>query len=77
MQETPGSRDEEILNRAHAERLIILTFDRDYGELIYRHQGLPPAGVVYFRVAPATPAEILLNAIDKANLSIGRQIYNC
>ncbi|MBU4455828.1 MAG: DUF5615 family PIN-like protein [Syntrophaceae bacterium] len=73
IQEAPGSKDEDILKRAHNERLIILTFDRDYGELIYRHQALPPAGVVYFRFAPATPsepAEILLNVMDKADLSV-------
>ena len=73
IQEAPGGKDEDILKRAHTERLIILTFDRDYGELIYRHQALPPAGVVYFRFAPATPsepAEILLNAMDKAGLSV-------
>jgi predicted nuclease of predicted toxin-antitoxin system len=73
IQETPGSKDVNILKRAHTEKLIILTFDRDYGELIYRHKVLPPAGVVYFRFAPATPlepAEILLNVIDKADLSV-------
>ena len=73
IQEAPGGKDEDILKWAHTERLIILTFDRDYGELIYRHQALPPAGVVYFRFAPATPsepAEILLNVMDKADLSV-------
>jgi len=73
IQEAPGSKDEDILKRAHTERLIILTFDRDYGELIYRHRALPPMGVVYFRFAPATPSEpakILLNVIDRAALSV-------
>ena len=73
IQEAPSSKDKDILKRAHTERLIILTFDRDYGELIYRHQALPPAGVVYFRFAPATPsepAEILLNVMDRAALSV-------
>lgn len=68
-----GSKDEDILKRAHTERLIILTFDRDYGELIYRHQALPPAGVVYFRFAPSTPsepAEILIDIMARANLSV-------
>lgn len=59
----PGSRDEQILSRAAGENRILLTFDRDYGELIYR-KGLPaPAGVVYLRLAPADPyqpADIVL-----------------
>lgn len=73
IQEAPGSKDADILRQARIDRLIILTFDRDYGELIYRHQALPPAGVVYFRFAPATPsepAEILLNVMHKADLSV-------
>ena len=73
IQEAPGGKDEDILKRAHTERLIILTSDRDYGELIYRHQALPPAGVVYFRFAPATPsepAEILIKVMDRADLSV-------
>jgi len=66
IQEAPGSKDEDILKRSHVEDLIILTFDRDYGELIYRHRASLPAGVVYFRFAPATPSEpdeILLNIL--------------
>ena len=73
IQEAPGSKDADILKRAHTERLIILTFDRDYGELIYRHQASPPVGVVYFRFAPATPSEpadILLHIMDRADLSV-------
>jgi predicted nuclease of predicted toxin-antitoxin system len=73
IQESPGSKDEDILKRAHNEKLIILTFDRDYGKLLYQHQALPPAGVVYFRFAPTTPSEpteILLNVMDKADLTL-------
>ena len=73
IQEAPGSIDADILRRAHAEGLIILTFDRDYGELIYRHRASPPAGVVYFRFAPATPTEpgeILLNILAHDILSL-------
>ena len=73
MQEAPGSKDLDILVRAHAEKLVILTFDRDYGEMIYRHKAAPPAGVVYLRFAPFTPTEpgeILLKIIDKVSLSL-------
>jgi predicted nuclease of predicted toxin-antitoxin system len=52
-----GSRDEEVLSQAALEKRILLTFDRDYGELIYR-KGLPaPPGVVYLRFAPSDPDE--------------------
>jgi hypothetical protein len=35
----------------------MLTFDRDYGELIYKRRFPVPAGVVYFRLVPTTPDE--------------------
>ena len=73
IQEAPGSKDQDILIRAHAENLVILTFDRDYGEMIYRHKAAPPAGVIYLRFAPLTPSEpgeILLNIIEKKSLSL-------
>ena len=73
IEEAPGSRDRDILARAHAENLVILTFDRDYGEIIFRHKAAPPAGLVYLRFAPSTPAEpggILLHVIEKKSPSL-------
>lgn len=73
IEETPGAKDEAVLKRAHNESRVVLTFDRDYGELIYRHNLLAPAGIVYFRFDPSTPeepAEILLNALKMVRVSI-------
>jgi len=44
-----GISDEEILRKASLENLIILTFDRDYGELIFKYQKENLPAVVYFR----------------------------
>ncbi|MGH9176151.1 MAG: DUF5615 family PIN-like protein, partial [Vicinamibacterales bacterium] len=35
----------------------ILTFDRDYGDLIFRQRVAPPPGVIYLRLVPATPED--------------------
>lgn len=73
IEETPGDKDRDILKRAHEENRIVLTFDRDYGELIYRHMVFIPAGLVYFRFNPSTPeepADILLNIIEKGRVPI-------
>ncbi len=62
-EEMPGERDEHVLALASQENLILLTFDRDYGDLIYR-RGMPsPRGVVHFRFVPADhqePADTVL-----------------
>lgn len=44
-----GYTDEEVLNIAVKDGLIVLTFDRDYGELLFRYRMLSVIGVVYFR----------------------------
>ncbi|MHB1938771.1 MAG: DUF5615 family PIN-like protein [Acidobacteriaceae bacterium] len=54
---TPGINDKAALTLACEQRRILVTFDRDYGSLIYGH-GLPsPPAVVYLRFIPRTPAE--------------------
>lgn len=73
VEDSPGAKDPEVLARAVREGRVVLTFDRDYGELIYR-LGLPrPAGVVYFRfdpVAPEEPAEHLLRLLIVTDVSL-------
>jgi len=73
IEDTPGAKDHKVLKRAHDENRIILTFDRDYGELIFKHKSLAPVGVVYFRFDPSTPeepAKILLNLIERSKVSL-------
>ncbi|MEG4487079.1 DUF5615 family PIN-like protein [Microcoleus sp. D2_18a_B4] len=53
------------------EERVILTFDRDYGELIYRLRLRSPRGVIYLRFRPHTPEEpasILLNLLQTEGL---------
>jgi predicted nuclease of predicted toxin-antitoxin system len=57
IEESPGAADIDILARAAREDYIILTFDRDYGQLIFQRRLPSPAGVVYFRLTPLNPAE--------------------
>ena len=44
-----GISDNEVLKIAKEQNLIILTFDRDYGELIFRYAVDNPPSVIYFR----------------------------
>lgn len=46
-----------MLALAASEQRVILTFDRDYGELIFRKLLPCPSVVIYFRFIPATPTE--------------------
>lgn len=73
LEDAPGAKDHEILTRAQQEGRIVLTFDRDYGELIYRQSIPAPPGIVYFRFNPATPLEpanILLELLSMEKVSL-------
>lgn len=62
--ETMASADDtEVLARARAEGRWLLTYDRDYGELVFSRKLPPPRAVVYLRqevYPPLRPAEIIL-----------------
>ena len=69
-----GISDESVMQMAVTEGLVILTFDRDYGELIFKYQKQTPPAIVYFRTKGATPiqaAEKLIKLITN-----GLQIEN-
>jgi predicted nuclease of predicted toxin-antitoxin system len=54
-EDCPGIADAEVMMIAIQLSLIILTFDSDYGELIFKYaKGNPPA-VVFFREKGNTP----------------------
>lgn len=56
-EQLPGMHDDEVLRRAVADHRWILTFDLDYGELIFRRRLQPPVAIVLFRLAEYGPLE--------------------
>ncbi len=56
-EDASGIQDRVVLNIAHEQERTILTFDRDYGELIFKHRLKPAAGVIYLRLDEYTPEE--------------------
>ena len=56
-QEFSGIKDEEVINIANKQGRLILTFDRDYGTLIFQHGLKPLFGVIYLRFADYKPTE--------------------
>jgi predicted nuclease of predicted toxin-antitoxin system len=60
--ENPSIKDAEVMEIAVREERTILTFDRDYGELIFRHNHKPEMGVIFLRLenySPIEPGEII------------------
>ena len=51
---TPGLDDTAILQRAYNENRILVTNDKDFGELIFRHN-YPVSGVILLRLIDESP----------------------
>jgi predicted nuclease of predicted toxin-antitoxin system len=52
-----GTPDPDVLAHAREQGQVLITFDRDFGELVYRVGALAPVGIIYLRLSPADPEE--------------------
>jgi predicted nuclease of predicted toxin-antitoxin system len=61
--DAPGSSDDDVLARAMREGRVLLTFDKDFGELAWR-SGLPAsAGIVLFRLPMPPPSDVISTVV--------------
>jgi predicted nuclease of predicted toxin-antitoxin system len=61
--EAPGSTDEQVLARAGTDHRVLLTFDKDFGELALK-RGLPGSqGIILFRLPSGRPAEVTTRVV--------------
>lgn len=69
--DAPSITDREVMQIAADENRTIITFDRGYGELIYKYGLRSIAGVIYLRLQnfkPEEPAELILKLLNNSNL---------
>jgi predicted nuclease of predicted toxin-antitoxin system len=62
--DSPGANDSDVLKRAVREERVLLTFDRDFGEMIYKRKLPAPPGIVYLRFIPLSPQEVAVSLLD-------------
>ena len=55
----PNARDEVILDHAVSDERVLVTCDRDFGELVFKHCAPAPPGIIYIRFEPDDVAEIV------------------
>jgi predicted nuclease of predicted toxin-antitoxin system len=53
--DAPSSSDRAVLARAVEEARVLLTFDKDFGELAWKHHLPAQCGVILFRCAMPSP----------------------
>lgn len=61
-----GAKDKDVLLSAQSEDRIIVTFDKDFGELVFRKKA-KVKGIILLRFTPKSP-EFILNKIKDAIL---------
>jgi predicted nuclease of predicted toxin-antitoxin system len=54
----PGSADEDVLARAHRENRVLITFDKDFGRLVFQRGAPASHGIILFRISPVSSAVI-------------------
>ncbi len=61
--ESPGTTDNDILTKAFSENRILVTNDKDFGEMVYREKR-PHHGVIFLRLQDERPKS-KIDAIEK------------
>ena len=55
--DNPSITDQQVMQIAIRENRIIVTYDSDYGELIFKLGYRPEAGVIFIRIQPNSPVD--------------------
>lgn len=64
----PGATDVDVMAYARVQALWLVTFDRDYGELVFARGTPAPPAIIYIRqepFPPARPADFVLALLDQ------------
>lgn len=69
-----GARDTDILKRALQEKRILITNDKDFGELIVRNREAH-AGVIFLRLQDDVPA-VRIRVIEQLIQNFGDKLYD-
>lgn len=65
-----GISDRNIIHLANQEDRLILTFDRDFGHLIFKEGVIPKMGIIFFRLQqfhPLLPAQVVIDLLQNNN----------
>jgi Domain of unknown function (DUF5615) len=78
---SPGAKDEAVLATALAQRRVLLTFDKDFGEMAFRQGKAATCGIIIFRPrvrAPGSLARFVLAVLGQTvawegNFSVAKE----
>jgi predicted nuclease of predicted toxin-antitoxin system len=76
-EQMPGASDRAVLEHAVQDGRWIVTFDRDYGELVFARKVAAPPAIVFLRQGaypPTWPAQAVLAAMAQADFVQGHLV---
>jgi len=56
--DAPGSNDQQVLEWARTDDRILITFDKDFGELAFRSRLPASSGIILFRISTPSSAHV-------------------
>jgi predicted nuclease of predicted toxin-antitoxin system len=62
-EDAPGTPDPHVLARAQREGRVVITFDKDFGELAFRMGAASAVGVILFRITANSPESVARTAV--------------
>jgi predicted nuclease of predicted toxin-antitoxin system len=54
----PGANDQRVLQISNAEKRVLVTFDRDFGELVFHKGNAASAGIILIRPRLRSPGHV-------------------
>jgi predicted nuclease of predicted toxin-antitoxin system len=72
----PGISDVQVIGKAESENSIILTFDKDYGEIIFKLGLKNPPAVIFFRFKgeePVAAGKLLTDLLKSQKLIVEKK----
>ena len=72
-----GISDKEVMEIAISQGRLIITFDRDYSELIFKFGYKPQSGVIYLRFddyTPFFPGQLIHKVIENEELNFENRL---
>ena len=64
---SPAAPDDNVLDMAVREERVLLTFDSDFGRMIFAEGFAAPRAVIYLRSPPPSPAEAITRILRVAS----------
>ena len=62
--DAPGMSDKDVLSRASTEKRVLITFDKDFGKLVFDFWLTASCGIIILRLPCSSAMDVASKAVD-------------